>query len=83
VEDRGFGSYCSLIDSLAVAAALDRTLFSTIHLNVGIETKGDLTLGETVVDRREHFRWDHLPIVEVASDVDVDRFLNLLLQVIA
>jgi inosine-uridine nucleoside N-ribohydrolase len=83
VEDRGFGSYCSLIDSLAVAAALDRTLFSTIHLNVGIETKGELTLGETVVDRREHFRWDHLPIVEVASDVDVDRFFNLLLQAIA
>jgi inosine-uridine nucleoside N-ribohydrolase len=83
VEDRGFGSYCSLIDSLAVAAALDRTLFSSVHLNVGIETKGELTLGETVVDRREHFRWEHLPIVEVASDVDVDRFLNLLLQAIA
>ena len=83
VEERGFGSYCGLIDSLAVAAALDRSLFSTLKLKVGIETKGELTLGETVVDRREHFRWDHLPTVEVASDVDSDRFLDLLLRTIA
>lgn len=83
VEESGFGSYCGLIDSLAVAAALDRSLFSTLELKVGIETKGELTLGETVVDRREHFRWDHLPTVEVASDVDSDRFLDLLLRTIA
>jgi purine nucleosidase/pyrimidine-specific ribonucleoside hydrolase len=74
VEDRGFGSYCGLIDALPVAAAIDRRLFSTEHLKVGIETKGELTLGETVVDRREHFRWDHLPTIEAASDVDRDRF---------
>lgn len=83
VEDRGFGSYCGLIDALAVAAALDRALFSTQHLKVGIETKGELTLGETVVDRREHFRWNHLPTVEVASDVDSERFFDLLLTAIA
>ena len=83
VEERGFGSYCGLIDSLAVAAALDRSLFSTIKLKVGIETRGELTLGQTVVDRREHFRWEHLPTVEVASDVDSDRFIALLLSVIA
>ena len=83
VEERGFGSYCGLIDALAVAAALDRSLFSTVHLKVGIETKGELTLGETVVDRREHFRWDHLPTVEVTSDVDSERFFALLLQAIA
>ena len=83
VEERTFSSYCGLIDSLAVAAALDRTLFSTVHLKVGIETKGEFTLGETVVDRREHFQWDHLPTVEVASDVDSEGFLDLLLQSIA
>jgi inosine-uridine nucleoside N-ribohydrolase len=83
VEESGFGAYCGLIDSLAVAAALDRSLFSTVQLKVGIETKGELTLGETVVDRREHFRWNNLPTVEVASDVDADRFLNLLLRTIA
>jgi len=83
VEERGFGSYCGLIDSLAVAAALDRSLFSTVQLKVGVETKGELTLGQTVVDRREHFRWERLPTVEVASDVDSDRFLALLMGAIA
>lgn len=83
VEARGFGSYCGLIDSLAVAAALDRSLFATERLKVGIETKGEFTLGETVVDRREHFRWEHLPTIEAASDVDAARFFDLLLDVIA
>jgi purine nucleosidase/pyrimidine-specific ribonucleoside hydrolase len=50
---------------------------------VGIETKGELTLGEAVVDRREHFRWDRLPTIEVASDVDSEGFFDLLLQAIA
>lgn len=83
VEERGFGSYCGLIDALAVAAAVDRSLFSTVHLKVGVETAGEMTLGATVVDRREHFRWDHLPTVEVADNVDSDRFFDLLLQAIA
>ncbi len=83
VEDRGFDSYCGLIDSLAVAAALDRGLFATEHIRVGIETKGELTLGETVVDRRKHFAWDHLPTIEAASDVDRDRFFALLRKAIA
>jgi purine nucleosidase/pyrimidine-specific ribonucleoside hydrolase len=83
VEGRGFGSYCGLIDALAVAAAIDRSLFTTEILKVGIETKGEFTLGETVVDRREHFRWEHLPSIEVACDVDSERFFDLLLQAIA
>lgn len=83
VESRGFGSYCGLIDSLAVAAAIDRSLLTIETLKVGIETKGELTLGETVVDRRQHFRWEHLPSIDVASDVDAERFFDLLLQAIA
>ena len=83
VEERTFGAYCGLIDSLAVAAALDRSLFTTVQLRVGVETKGEFTLGETVVDRREHFQWTQLPLVEVASNVDSDRFFDLLLDAIA
>jgi purine nucleosidase/pyrimidine-specific ribonucleoside hydrolase len=80
VERRGFGSYCGLIDSLAVATAIDRSLITTESLKVGVETKGELTLGETVVDRRQHFRWEHLPSVDVASDIDEKRFFDLLLR---
>lgn len=80
VERRGFGSYCGLIDSLAVAAAVDRSLFTIETLRVGIETQGELTLGETVVERRKHFRRDDLPSIDAASDVDADRFFDLLLR---
>jgi purine nucleosidase len=80
VERRGFLPYCALIDSLAVAAALDPTLITTQALHIGIETRGEITLGQTVADRREHFRWTHLPLVNVASSVESHRFVDLLLE---
>lgn len=82
VESRGFGSYCALIDSLAVAVAIDPTIIDTEAVRVGIETQGELTAGQTVVDRREHFQWTHLPLVKVASAVDSKRFFELLLKAI-
>jgi purine nucleosidase/pyrimidine-specific ribonucleoside hydrolase len=83
VEARGFGAYCGLIDSLAVAAAIDPSLITKETLKVGVETRGELTLGETVVDRREHFRWEHLPSIDAASDIDAERFFDLLMAAIA
>jgi len=82
VESRGFRSYCALIDSLAVATVLDPTIATTEALHVGIETQGELTVGQTVVDRREHFRWTHLPLVKVVSAIDSVRFFELLLKAI-
>jgi len=82
LEARGFRSYCALIDSLAVAAALDPTLLSTERLRVGVETGGAITLGQTVVDRRQHFAWAHLPEIKAASAIDANRFLHHLLQAI-
>lgn len=79
VERRGFRSYCGLIDSLAVATALDPAVLVTERLHVAIETRSALTLGQTVVDRRENFRWTHLPTVAAAGDVDAARFFDLLI----
>jgi len=80
VERRGFLPYCGLIDSLAVAAVIDPTILTTEAVHVGIETRGELTLGQTVADRREHFRWTQLPKVNVAKAIDSGRFLELLLN---
>ena len=79
VQGRGFQSYCVLIDSMAVAAAIDPTLIETVSVRVGVETKGALTLGQTVADFRHHHAWDHLPFVKVAKSADFRRFLNLVL----
>ncbi len=70
------------IDSLAIAVALDPTIASTEAVHVGIETQGELTVGQTVVDRREHFQWTHLPLVNVASAIDAGRFFELLFKAI-
>ena len=82
VESRDFRSYCALIDSVAVAVALDPTIIRTELLHVGIETRGEMTTGQTVVDRRKHFLWTHLPLVNVAAAIDSGRFIDLLLHAI-
>lgn len=83
VERRGFRSYCGLIDSLAVATAIDDSVLTYETVAVGIETSSPLSLGQTIVDRRDHFRWSTLPSVEAASEVDAERFFALLIPAIA
>lgn len=75
---RGFEAYTTIIDCMAVAYAIDSTLVKTIQARVGIETQSPLTLGMTVIDRRHHFVWEHLPMVEIGAEADYGRFLNLL-----
>jgi purine nucleosidase/pyrimidine-specific ribonucleoside hydrolase len=82
VEGRGFESYCVLIDSMAVAAVIDPTLIGTTKARVGVETKGELTLGQTVADFRHHHGWAHLPEIEVASSADYRRFLDLVMTLV-
>ena len=83
VTDRGFLSYCILIDSLTIAAALDASIVRTRRVRVDVETKGELTRGQTVTDTRANFRWDHLPEIDAAYDADFARFLNILVSAIA
>ena len=82
VLGRGFESYCVLIDSMAVAAVIDPSLIGTTKARVGIETKGELTLGQTVADFRHHHAWAHLPEIEVASSADYRRFLDLVMTLV-
>lgn len=83
VEDRGFLPYCVLIDSIAVAAAIDPSLIQTREIHCDIETKGELTLGQTVTDIRNNFRWTHMPLISAAYDAAYDAFLDLLISIIA
>lgn len=73
------GFYGAFIhDPLAVAAALDRSLVITEPLHVDVETRGELTAGMTVADRR------HLtgkpPNLDVAVTADVETFLDRLIE---
>lgn len=57
---------------------IDSSLIDTIQAHVGIETKEGLTFGMTVIDRRHHFVWEHLPLIKVGCKADCGRFLNML-----
>jgi purine nucleosidase len=73
------GFYGAFIhDPLVVAAALDPELVSSEPLYVDVETRGEITTGMTVADRR------HLtgrpPNLDVASSADVATFLDRLIE---
>ncbi|WP_223693860.1 nucleoside hydrolase [Leifsonia poae] len=83
VNGRGYQSYCSLIDSVAVAAAIDDSLVTTTTLRCDVATEDRLTRGMTVVDRRMHHQWTDLPEITVAADLDYGRFLDLVTRELA
>jgi purine nucleosidase len=73
------GFYGAFIhDPLAVAAALDRSLVTTEALFVDVETRGEITAGMTVADRR------HLTgrpaNLDVAVSANVAEFLERLID---
>ncbi|MFJ7724670.1 nucleoside hydrolase [Neobacillus sp. NPDC097160] len=63
-------------DPCAVANLIDPSLFTFIPCNVEIETKGEFTRGQTVVDKKD--RTGKPKNVNVAFDVDRERILDLL-----
>ena len=82
VNSRGFGSYCAVIDGVAVAYAIDSSVVETVIGHVGVETKDGLTLGMTVMDRRHHFVWEHLPLITVGWHTDAEKFLQIVRELV-
>ena len=73
------GFYGAFIhDPLAVAAALDRSLVTTEALYVDVETRGEITSGMTVSDRRQ--LTGKAPNLDVAVTADVAEFLDRLVE---
>ncbi|MFB3827630.1 MAG: nucleoside hydrolase [Bryobacteraceae bacterium] len=67
-----------LHDPLAVAAALDPTLVETRAMRIAVETRGELTAGMVVADRREWVRGEGN--ARVAVRADAARFLRMFLE---
>ena len=73
------GFYGAFIhDPLAVAAALDRSLVTTEALYVDVETRGEITAGMTVADRRR--LTGRPPNLDVAVSANVVEFLDRLIE---
>jgi len=68
-------------DPLAVGALIDTALVHTVPLSVQVETKGELTTGMLVADRRPLRSDLKAPAnVQVAWEVDAARFLEMFLH---
>jgi purine nucleosidase len=73
------GFYGAFIhDALAVAAALDPGLITTEPLYVDVETRGEITTGMTVADRRK--LTGKPPNLDVAVSANVPEFLDRLVE---
>ncbi len=79
---RGFEAYCAVIDGVAVAYAIDRSVVDTVEGHVDIEIKDGLTLGMTVMDRRHHFVWKQLPVIAVGYHTDSSKFLGIVKKLV-
>lgn len=82
VEGRGFETYTLLIDSLAVAAALDPSLIDFREIYVDVALEGELTRGQTVVDHRHRFQDQDLPHISAAEGARFDVICDLVVEVL-
>jgi purine nucleosidase len=70
-----------LHDVVALAAVLEPELFEFEEMAGDVETRGELTLGATVFDRRENSRW--LPNMDVAVGMDGAKVLDVIVTSLA
>jgi purine nucleosidase/pyrimidine-specific ribonucleoside hydrolase len=57
---------------MAIAHLMDDTRLTTERLRVIVERESRLSLGQTIVERRENFAWDGLAEIVAASDADFE-----------
>ena len=71
-----------LHDPMATAVVIDPTLFAFREYHVDVETKSDLTRGQTVADRRDWLPESHRqkPNANLCTGVDGERFLRMFLD---
>ncbi|MFU2158435.1 MULTISPECIES: nucleoside hydrolase [Caldisericum] len=67
-------------DALAVSYLIDPTILKVKHLHVDIETKGEFTSGQTVVDYYNVLKKE--PNAFVALDLDLPKFKKLMIEAI-
>ena len=74
----------SLHDPMAIAYVADPTMFKKEKYRVEVETKGEQTMGMTVVDRRWFYRSKNTEAKhEVIIEVDALRFLKMIKERVA
>ncbi len=80
-ERRSGVASITLHDPLAVGAVIDPSFITTEPMHVQIETRGEVTEGMTLADRRPiNPEWKPPPNAQVAVGVEADRFVAFFLE---
>lgn len=54
---------------------IDPTIMTDVReINVAIDCGEQLTRGMTIWDRRDHFRWEHLPKIRTVFEIDGTKY---------
>lgn len=63
------------IDTTAMCCFLNPEIMTDVReINVAIDCGGTLTRGMTIWDRRDHFRWEHLPKIRTVFEIDRKKY---------
>ena len=81
LQPMGTAGTAPVHDALCVAYLVDPTVISGQRASVDVETRGDLTLGRTVIDTTTRFGAE--PNAFVAFDADAAKFVAMLLETFA
>lgn len=68
------------IDTTAMCCFIEPSIMKTTKIKVAVDTGGQLTRGMTLWDRRDHFRWEHLPEIETVCDLDNELYQKIFLE---
>lgn len=71
------------IDTMAMCAAIYPDMLTTREIHVAVDTGSQLTRGMTLWDRRNHFRWEHLPIIKSAISVESATYQRVFVEALA
>jgi len=72
------------IDTVAMCAVIDPDIIKTKEIHVEIDTSDNqLTRGMTIWDRRNHFKWTHMPSIQTACAINSERYQQVFVEAVA
>lgn len=68
------------IDTTAMCCFIEPSIYTATKIKVAIDTGSQLTRGMTIWDRRDHFRWEHLPEIKTVCNLDGKRYQEVFVE---
>lgn len=71
------------IDTVAMCSVISPDIIQTKEIHVEIDTSDNqLTRGMTIWDRRNHFKWTHIPAIRTAYSINSEKYQRVFVEAI-